>query len=146
LASPTDRRSDDHHETAIGRIRGNLDSIGAKRVFLVGCGQCATVAHTGGEKEILVAKARLEQEGFEVTGWAIGDVACHLGGMRLDARKHAGDIKAADALLALTCGAGVQTVADAVSSRSSRAGERVSRHGRSPRRVRAVPGLRDCVL
>jgi ferredoxin len=99
------------------RIKNNLDSIGAKRVFLVGCGQCATVVHTGGEKEILTAKARLEQEGYEVTGWAIGDVACHLGGVRLETRKHAGDVNAADAILALTCGAGVQTVADAVSPR-----------------------------
>jgi len=97
------------------RIRANLESIGAKRVFLMGCGQCATVAHTGGEKEILITKARLEQEGYEVTGWALGDVACHQGGTRLDMRKHFGQVDAADAVLVLTCGAGVQTVADAVS-------------------------------
>lgn len=96
------------------RIKGNLDGIGAKRVFLMGCGQCATVAHTGGEAEMAVAKARLEQEGYEVTGWAVGDVACHLGGTKLDARKHFGSIDAADAVLVLTCGAGVQTVADSV--------------------------------
>jgi hypothetical protein len=97
------------------RIRGNLDGIGAKRVFLMGCGQCATVAGTGGEKELLVAKARLESEGYEVTGWALGEVACHSGGTRLESRKHYGDIDRADALVVLTCGAGVQTVADAVS-------------------------------
>lgn len=96
------------------RIRKNLDDIGARSVFLMGCGQCATVASTGGQKEIMVAKARLESEGYKVTGWAVGDVACHLGGTKLDARKHVGDIDAADAVLVLTCGAGVQTVADSV--------------------------------
>lgn len=96
------------------RIKSNLESIGAHRVFLMGCGQCATVARTGGEREIMVTKARLEQEGYEVTGWAVGDVACHLGGTKLDARKHVGEIDSADAVLVLTCGAGVQTVADSV--------------------------------
>lgn len=97
------------------RIRRNLDEIGAKAVFLMGCGQCATVAGTGGEKELMIAKARLESEGYEVTGWAVGEVACHQGGTRLDARKRFGDIDRADAVLVLACGAGVQTVADAVS-------------------------------
>lgn len=97
------------------RISANLESISAKRVFLMGCGQCATVAGTGGEKEIAIAKAHLEAEGYEVTGWAVGEVACHLGGTKLEARKHFGDIDAADAVLVLTCGAGVQTVADSVS-------------------------------
>lgn len=96
------------------RIEANLESIGARRVFIIGCGQCATVANTGGEQQILQVKAILEQEGREVTGWAVGEVACHLGGTRLDARKRHGDIEAADAVLVLACGAGVQTVADSV--------------------------------
>lgn len=97
------------------RIKGNLEQINAKRVFLMGCGQCATVADTGGQKQILLTKAKLEQEGYEVTGWAVGEVACHLGGTRLEARKSHGSVEAADAVVVLTCGAGVQTVADSVS-------------------------------
>lgn len=96
------------------RIRHNLDEIDARRVFIMGCGQCATVASTGGEKEVLQAKATIEQTGREVTGWAIGEVACHLGGTKLDTRKHHGSIEDADAILVLACGAGVQTVADSV--------------------------------
>ena len=96
------------------RIQRNLESIGAKRVFLMGCGQCATVAGTGGQKELLQAKAKLEQDGYEVTGWAVGEVACHLGGTKLETRKNSGSVDAADAVLVLTCGAGVQTVADSV--------------------------------
>ncbi len=96
------------------RIQQNLASIGARRVFLMGCGQCATVAHTGGEVEVAGAAARLQAEGIEVTGWTVGDVACHLNGTKLESRKHHQGIEDADAVLVLACGAGVQTVADAV--------------------------------
>ena len=97
------------------RILHNLDEVKARSVFIMGCGQCATVANTGGETEILQAKSTLEQEGREVTGWAIGEVTCHSGGTKLESRKHFGEIEAADAVLVLACGAGVQTVADAIS-------------------------------
>lgn len=96
------------------RIEANLDEIGATCVFIMGCAQCATVANTGGEKEVLQAKATLEESGRTVTGWAIGEVTCHSSGTKLDMRKHSGDIQAADAVLVLACGAGVQTVADAI--------------------------------
>ena len=96
------------------RINAELDSIGARRVFVMGCGQCATVAGTGGEPEVLRAKAILEQHGREVAGWAIGEVTCHSGGMRSEVRKHHGDVESADAVLVLSCGAGVQTVADLI--------------------------------
>lgn len=97
------------------RIKAGLDSVGAKKVFLMGCGQCATVAHTGGEPELVEMAALLASEGYEVTGWTVGEVACHLGGTKLETRKHGGEVADADAALVLTCGAGVQTVADAVS-------------------------------
>lgn len=97
------------------RIRQDLDEIGAKSVFIMGCGQCATVANTGGEPEILQAKAALEQDGYRVSGWAVGEVACHSGGQQLEARKHVGELSEADAVVVLACGAGVQTMADAVS-------------------------------
>jgi hypothetical protein len=96
------------------RIRANLAEIEAKRVFIMGCGECATMSHTGGEAEVLGAKARLEQEGYTVSGWAVSDVTCNAGGVRLDMRKHYGAVGDSDAVLVLSCGAGVQTVADSV--------------------------------
>lgn len=97
------------------RIIQNLEDVDAHRVFLMGCGQCATVAHTGGEKELAETAQRLVSEGYEVTGWTVGDVTCHLNGTKLDMRKHRAEIDGADAVLVLACGAGVQTTADAVS-------------------------------
>lgn len=96
------------------RILTNLAEVGAKRLFLMGCGQCATVAHTGGEAEILQTAERLKSEGFEVTGWTVGEVTCHLNGTKLESRKHQAAIDDADAVLVLACGAGVQTTADAI--------------------------------
>jgi hypothetical protein len=97
------------------RITANLAEVNAKSVFIMGCGECATASQTGGEPEVLAAKSRLEAEGFEVSGWAVGEVTCHSGGVKLDMRKHAEEVDAADAVVVLACGAGVQTVADAVS-------------------------------
>ena len=97
------------------RVRAQLADLGARSVFIMGCGECATVAETGGEPEVLAATQRLEAEGFTVTGWSVGEVTCHSGGQRLEARKHSGEIEAADAVLVLACGAGVQTVADTTS-------------------------------
>ena len=96
------------------RIIESLQSIGAKRVFLMGCGQCATVAHTGGEPELEAMAAHLAGESYEVTGYTVGEVTCHLNGTKLEGRKHQEAIDAADAVLVLACGAGVQTTADAV--------------------------------
>jgi ferredoxin len=97
------------------RVRGQLDELGAHAVFIMGCGQCATASHTGGEVEVLAAKQRLQHEGYSVTGWSVGEVACHAGGQRLEVRKHVGEVESADAVLVLACGAGVQTMADATS-------------------------------
>jgi len=96
------------------RIKDNLHSIDAKTVFLMGCGECATVANTGGMPELLKAKSALEADGFQVTGLVVGTVGCHSGGTRLEIRKHQAQVDAADAVLVLACGAGTQTAAEAI--------------------------------
>lgn len=96
------------------RILGDLTSVGAKRVFIVGCGECAAASHTGGEPEVAALAADLSAAGYEMTGSVVPQVTCHVGGTRLEARKHAEAIDAADAVVVLACGAGTQTVAEAV--------------------------------
>lgn len=97
-----------------GRIKANLNEIDARSVFIMGCAECATVARTGGAAELILAKEMLEAAGFGVTGTVVGTVACHSGGTRLETRKHQAQIDAADAVLVMACGAGVQTAADAI--------------------------------
>ncbi len=50
----------------------------SKRVFLIGCAQCATVCKTGGEEQVNEMESDLQSKGLEVTGKAILDPACHL--------------------------------------------------------------------
>jgi ferredoxin len=95
------------------RIRDNLESVGAKKVFIVGCGSCATQSETGGEPQVLDTKSRLEMAGYEVVGYAIGEVACHDNATARELRKSHGDPDDADAMLVLACGAGTQSVAEA---------------------------------
>ena len=83
-----------------------------KRVALVGCGTCASACQTGGEKELEDMKRFLEERGFEVVGTALPDECCHKLLVKRDLRalKNSG----AEAIVGLSCGDGVQTVADNV--------------------------------
>lgn len=85
---------------------------GVKRVALVGCGTCASACQTGGEKELEDMKRFLEERGFEVVGTALPDECCHKLLVKRDLRalKNSG----AEAIVGLSCGDGVQTVADNV--------------------------------
>jgi ferredoxin len=88
-----------------------IESLGkAKKVYLVGCGTCATICHTGGKSEVLEMKEKLEAAGKKVTGWMVVPTACdELTKYALE--EQAAEIKKADAILALTCAFGVQTMA-----------------------------------
>lgn len=83
---------------------------GATKIAIVGCGSCATSCEVGGEKEIAEWKEYLEAHGKEVVGTAYPGEACQ----KLLVKKEIKPVKKAepDAVLVLSCGDGVQTVAD----------------------------------
>jgi len=82
---------------------------GVERVYVVGCGTCATMCHTGGKSEVLDMKGKLEAAGKKVTGWMVIPTACDE--LTRDALiESAEDIEAADCILVMTCAFGVQTV------------------------------------
>ena len=79
------------------------------RVYLIGCGTCATMLHTGGKSEVLEMKDKLEAAGKKVTGWMVIPTACDA--LTKDAlRENARDVEAADGILVMACAFGVQTV------------------------------------
>jgi ferredoxin len=80
-----------------------------KKVFLIGCGTCATICHTGGRAEVLAMKEKLEAEGKKVTGWMVIPTACDEL-TREALAQNAEAIEAADAILVMSCAFGVQTV------------------------------------
>ncbi len=87
-----------------------LPSLGkAKKVYIIGCGTCATICHTGGKAEVLEMKEKLEAEGKKVTGWMVIPTACDEL-TREALAENAEAIKAADAILVMSCAFGVQTV------------------------------------
>jgi hypothetical protein len=81
-----------------------------QNVYLVGCGTCATMLHTGGKTEVLAMKDKLEAAGKKVTGWMVIPTACDA--LTKDALKeNAAAVKAADCILVMACAFGEQTVA-----------------------------------
>ncbi|MGQ9693286.1 MAG: methylenetetrahydrofolate reductase C-terminal domain-containing protein [Thermodesulfobacteriota bacterium] len=80
-----------------------------ERIFLIGCGTCTTMSHTGGLIEVLEMKERLQERLKVVTGFLIIPVACdNLTEEALHQNLPA--IKEAQGLLIMTCAFGVQTI------------------------------------
>jgi hypothetical protein len=88
-----------------------LESLsGETNVYIVGCGECATVTQTGGEPEVADMKARLEEAGKTVVATDVAHSACHELDMKRIFRQNKDAALAADAFIVLSCGAGVQSV------------------------------------
>ncbi|HIE26369.1 TPA: 5,10-methylenetetrahydrofolate reductase [Candidatus Poribacteria bacterium] len=89
-----------------------------EKVFIVGCGNCATKCKSGGEEQSEEMKLRLENNGVAVTGWAVppnGGSTCKLSAVReLLTIAHKEEVEEADSFLVLACGQGVHTVLDVV--------------------------------
>src|SRR4030042_4385705 len=78
-------------------------------VYIIGCGTCATMCHTGGKAEVIAMKANIEASGKKVTGWMVIPTACdELVGDAM--RENSKDIAAADCILVMACSFGGQTV------------------------------------
>ncbi len=80
-----------------------------EKIYLIGCGTCATMCHTGGKEEVLRMKDWLQGAGKTVTGWMVIPTACD--DLTQEALKeNAQAIEKADSILVMTCAFGVQTV------------------------------------
>ena len=78
-------------------------------VYLIGCGSCATMIHTGGKTEVLAMKETLEAAGKKVTGWMVIPTACDT--LTRDALIAGLEgLEDTDCILVLSCAFGVQTV------------------------------------
>jgi ferredoxin len=55
-------------------VKQQLDRF--DRVYIVGCGSCATMTKTGGREEVLVMKENLQALGKLITGWMVIPTAC----------------------------------------------------------------------
>ncbi len=87
---------------------------GLDKVYIVGCGTCATVTKTGGRDEVIEMSSRLQEMGKLVTGWVVIPIACDdvteatlEDDMKL--------VEGADCILVMSCALGVQRVASYIS-------------------------------
>lgn len=93
----------------IEEILGFLE--GEKKTFLVGCKGCAEGCESGGERQVIEMKQKLEDMGKTITGFSVIDMVCNESLTRLKLASHRQAIDSSDSLLVLTCGVGIQSVA-----------------------------------
>jgi len=84
---------------------------GENNIFILGCNGCAEASGTGGKPQVLEMKETLEKAGKKITGFTIIDFLCQKALVQSRLRGKAKAVTAADSLLAMTCGVGVQAVA-----------------------------------
>jgi hypothetical protein len=85
-----------------------------KSVFLVGCNGCAAASHTGDAPQVREMKKKLEEAGKKVTGYKVVDFLCDKALIKTGLYYHEPEINAADSLLVMTCGIGIQATAAVV--------------------------------
>jgi hypothetical protein len=87
---------------------------GDESVFLIGCKGCAEGWGSGGEQQVADMGNTLQEQGKAVSGSVVVDMLCDRALTKLKLRAYKKEVAAADSILVLTDGAGVQTVAEVV--------------------------------
>ena len=81
-----------------------------KRVFIVGCADCATTCATGGEDQVKEMSTLLGQSGYEVTGGLVLKVPCDKRITRQFINQNEKVLDKTDVILVLSCGSGINSV------------------------------------
>jgi hypothetical protein len=87
---------------------------GQSRVFVVACDGCSAGCEVSGPEQVAEMIEALKKAGKQVTGSARVDFACNAGLVALTLTQRLREVAAAESLLVISCGVGIQTVADAV--------------------------------
>jgi hypothetical protein len=85
-----------------------------KSVFVLGCDGCAHSSGSGGPEQVAEMSQKLKEAGKNVTGTKVVDFLCGKALIKSVLKGKVDQLKAADAVLVLTCGIGVQAVAASV--------------------------------
>lgn len=89
-----------------------LERMNCNNLAIIGCGSCATLAGTGGEKQVEELSNLLTNLGFSIPFKSVIETACHER-LAIKSIKEAKEISL-DCFLVLSCGSGVQNIADVV--------------------------------
>lgn len=85
---------------------------GYNKVFLVGCGECATTCKTGGKDELAKMQKLLEEEGKTVTGMCVPGAPCIAPQIKTEFAKNIKALRETEAILVFACGLGIQSAKD----------------------------------
>jgi hypothetical protein len=84
-----------------------------RRIFLLGCSECATLCATGGEPELNELKEELEKQGKEVTGTFVAKTGCQVLGTKVELKKSSKEaLEKSECILVMSCGAGTQSAVE----------------------------------
>lgn len=83
-----------------------------KKIFLIGCGECATACKTGGIPEVEKMRQQLEAVGKLVVGSCVPSAPCVAAKLKTELAKNINALRQAQAVLVLACGLGVQSFKD----------------------------------
>jgi len=90
-----------------------IDSLkGVSKVFLVGCGECATTCKTGGKDELIKMQQELEKHGKVIVGSCVPDAPCIASQIKAEVAKNMQAFRQAEGVLVLSCGLGAQSIKD----------------------------------
>lgn len=99
--------------TELKPIQDIIDSLKSySKIFLIGCGECATTCKTGGDPQLLKMKQDLEATGKAVSGMCIPSAPCVAAKLKTELAKNMKVLRESDAVLVLACGLGVQSFKD----------------------------------
>jgi len=87
---------------------------GENNIFILGCNGCAQASGTGGPAQVEEMKNKLEEIGKKITGSTVIDFLCEKALVKSRLRNKVEQLEAADSILVMTCGVGVQAVSAAV--------------------------------
>lgn len=96
----------------VEEILGYLD--GEDRIFILGCNGCAEASGSGGPDQVAEMQSILEENGKKVIGYMVIDFLCQKALVKSRLRPRTEQVEAADSMLIMTCGLGVQAVAASV--------------------------------
>lgn len=82
------------------------------KIFLVGCGECATACKSGGQPEIAKMQRQLEEAGKVITGSCIPSAPCVAAKLKTELAKNKKVLVQSEAVLILACGLGVASFKD----------------------------------
>lgn len=97
-------------QKSLEKICAMLD--GKKKIFLIGCGDCAATCKTGGEPELKALADALQSRGKTITGMVVPDTTCASAQAKIAFAKNKDALKNTDAVVVMACGSGVQCVKD----------------------------------